>query len=90
MALAAFMQDLASFLLTRGPFAWLGMGWEQCTSFYPHPDELNEDFGEPLTDDCREVGDTEVFVRNWTKADVSVDCRDFSAEVRLHDGRVLR
>jgi hypothetical protein len=26
------MQDLASFLVVRGPYAWLGYGWQGCTN----------------------------------------------------------
>ena len=28
------MQDLASFLLTRGPYSWLGWGWKGCSQQY--------------------------------------------------------
>jgi hypothetical protein len=30
-----FMQDLATFLLVRGPFAWLGYGWNGCLNDKP-------------------------------------------------------
>jgi len=52
------MQDLASFLLVRGRYAWLGYGWQGCTNGDTHSasgsgygkwgTELDEDYGEPL------------------------------------------
>jgi len=52
------MQDLASFLLVRGPYAWLGYGWQGCTNGDTHSasgsgygkwgTEMDEDYGEPL------------------------------------------
>ena len=41
--LAALKQDLANFLLVRGPFAWLGHGWMGCSKQYPFPPEFNLD-----------------------------------------------
>jgi hypothetical protein len=38
-------QDLANFLLIRGPFAWLGHGWKGCSKNYPFPPEFNLDYG---------------------------------------------
>eukprot|EP00729_Bicosta_minor_P019204 gene19204-1135_t len=40
-----FNQDLANFLLIRGPFAWLGHGWKGCSQDYPFAPELNLDYG---------------------------------------------
>jgi hypothetical protein len=55
---AAYMQDLASFLLVRGRYAWLGYGWQGCTNGDTHSasgsgygkwgTEMDEDYGEPL------------------------------------------
>ena len=33
-------QDLASFLLVRGPYAWLGHGWVGCDREYHFPPEF--------------------------------------------------
>ena len=41
--LTALQQDLANFLLIRGPFAWLGHGWSGCSKDYPFPKEFNLD-----------------------------------------------
>ena len=56
---------------------------------YHYPDELNEDFGVPLTEYCQEVASTAVFTRKWSKATVSVDCNTLSAKIAMADGRVL-
>ena len=48
-------QDLANFLLIRGPFAWLGHGWKGCSKDYPFPPEFNLDYGEPVDKVCKET-----------------------------------
>ena len=52
--LTEWQQDLANFLLIRGPFAWLGHGWLGCSKTYQYPDMLNWDYGVP-TGLCRET-----------------------------------
>jgi len=54
LKLLEFEQDLANFLLVRGPYAVLGHGWLGCSNIYTFPDALNLDFGEP-TDFCHET-----------------------------------
>ena len=86
--------DLASFMLVRGDYAWLGYSWLGCTSDatpghgggpagrYTSPDEMPElalDFGAPtapLTE-----GPAGVFVRDWSKATVSMDCNTFTPSI---------
>jgi hypothetical protein len=70
-------EDLASFLLIRGPFAWLGHGWISCDHEYPYPPEFNLDYGEPV-DLCSESAPgSGVFTRKWTKAHIQMDCNTF-------------
>ena len=38
--------------------------------------------GEPVGD-CAEIGESEVFARRWSKANVSLDCRSFTASVDM-------
>ena len=81
--LPAFLQDLATFMLVRGPFAWLGYGWLGCGDDprgscshgrYVRPAELDADFGEPVGH-CQETKPgSGVFRREWTKARVQMDC----------------
>ena len=39
------VQDIANFLLVRGPHAWLGHGWSGCSKVYERPKELDGDYG---------------------------------------------
>jgi len=81
-ATIAAEQYTASFLLTRGPFAWIGYGWRNPgTSFYPRPSQWDEDFGVPL-EACSEAS-TGIFQRKWSKASVDWDCH-------LGTGRIHR
>ena len=74
-------------------YAWLGCiqpngfvqgnapGWEG----YPRPAELDVDYGVPLDADCREISAASgVFTRKWSKADVSMDCNDYTATITPH------
>ena len=79
-------QDLANFLLIRGPFAWLGHGWHGCSKDYPFPKELNLDYGEPTNggEVCKETGaGTGIFTREWTKASVTMDCNKWEGTVTM-------
>jgi hypothetical protein len=81
------VMDVAYFLLTRGPYAWIAggpmLGWHMShwwtanktrrISFHDlRLPEFNEDFGEP-TCTCSQTAPG-VFQRDWTKASVTVDC----------------
>ncbi len=81
--------DIASFMLVRGPYAWLGYGWLGCTSNevpgfggqfpYTLPSEiprLNVDYGTPLGP-LQETSDG-VFTRQWTNAIISMDCNTYT------------
>merc|ERR1711974_412699 len=93
-------QDVAFFLLARGPYAWLGWGvWGMTWPFNPEPAHgelpplphgvprpalLEKDFGEP-TGICHETSPgSHVFVRKWTRATISLDCNTFSAQLGSH------
>lgn len=90
-------QDLAYFLLARGPYAWLGWGkwgmdwpslscWsQQCDDDHivPLPAQLTAgglDVGEPLGI-CTELGSSGVFVRNYSKVQVQLDCGQFVGKI---------
>ena len=77
----AFEQDLATFLLTRGPYAWLGSGWIGCDREYPYPPELAADYGEPAGV-CRETAPG-IFEREWTKASVKMDCPNWQGTITM-------
>ena len=88
-------QDLASFLLVRGPYAWLGYSWLGCSSgaeppgaggqAYELPDALNVDYGEPVGL-CQSQGQgSSVFTRTWTKATVSFDCNTLRGDIVMRE-----
>lgn len=79
------LQDIANFLLTRGPYAWLGHGWLGCSRTYQVPEQINWDFGEP-TGMCAETApNSGVFRRDWTKATVQMDCNTWTPSIVLKE-----
>eukprot|EP01088_Endostelium_zonatum_P009664 TRINITY_DN2294_c0_g1_i1.p1 TRINITY_DN2294_c0_g1~~TRINITY_DN2294_c0_g1_i1.p1 ORF type:complete len:424 (+),score=76.26 TRINITY_DN2294_c0_g1_i1:67-1338(+) len=77
--LEQFEQDLANFLLIRGPYAALGHGWLGCSLKYERPAALDSDFGHP-EGLCHEVSNG-VFRRKWTKATVEMNCNNWKATI---------
>ena len=91
-SLPQLKQDLAFFLLARGPFAWLGWGvWGMTWPFNPEPAhgelpplphgvprpvEFDQDYGAPQ-ELCSESAPG-VFERKWSKATVKLDCNTFT------------
>jgi hypothetical protein len=88
-------QDLAFFLLARGPYAYAGYGlWGMTWPFNPEqrhgslpplpngvplPKEFYFDYGGPH-EICSEVSDG-VFQREWSRASVQLDCNNFAARI---------
>jgi hypothetical protein len=73
-------QDVAAFLLTRGPYAYMGYGWTGCANEdtpFTQPPALTTEYGSP-TSTCREISPN-VFQRDFAKATVSLNCTDFTA-----------
>jgi hypothetical protein len=77
-----FAVDLASFLLVRGPYAWLGYNWEGCNVEYEFPEPLTFDYGVP-TGVCQETvpGQSGIFIREWTKANITINCNTFDFDI---------
>jgi hypothetical protein len=87
--------DVAYFLLTRGPFAWIAggqmLGWRMSHWFAANKSrrtnfqndlrapEFNGDYGVP-TDNCTQTTPG-VYVRHWTKATVAVDCNTMKGSI---------
>ena len=82
---ADFQNDLANFLLIRCEYAWLGYGWlYPCLPhWYNRQDEMDLDPGLPLDKVCYETvpGESQVFVRRYTHANVTMDCNDWTGSV---------
>ena len=89
-----FTQDLSTFLLIRGPFAWLGFNWNGC-SYGPNPpggrynqswtfpDALNLDYGIPESTCLENSQNSNLFERNYTRAFVSFDCLTWIGSISL-------
>merc|ERR1712146_257038 len=81
-------QDLATFLLARGPHAWIGHAWIGCASAgnraedkYPRPASLDADYGEPQGLCTETATNSGVFQRQWTKAMITLDCNSWEADI---------
>lgn len=91
--LPAFNEDLATFLMVRGPYAWLGYGWVGCSSgseppggsghCYEFPEALNLDYGVPVNN-CSEWNGSGVFSRNYTNSFVTFDCNTWKGNVTVY------
>lgn len=75
-------QDLAMFLLSRGPYALFGYGWCGCASSsrpFTRPASLDKDYGEPLNFCSETAPGSQVWTRNYTKLNLAIDCSSFTA-----------
>jgi hypothetical protein len=77
------IQHLASFLLIRGPYAWIGWAWLGCGNFPYRPTELDVDYGVPLGTCKKLEGEDGVFVREYTKSSIRVECKKWEASIIL-------
>ena len=80
--LPAVNEDLAAFLIARGPYAFLGYGWIGCTTDYEFPDAWTLDYGEPLTSYFNETAPS-VYSREYTKATATFDCNTWVGNVTM-------
>ena len=76
-------QDLANFLLIRGPYGYLGHGWLGCSQTYEYPDALNADYGEPLGLCTETAAGSGIFAREWSKATVQMDCNTWTPTITM-------
>ena len=75
-------QDLAMFLLARGPYAFFGYGWSGCISAshpFTRPPSIEREYGAPLNNCSQTAPGSGVWTRNFTHADVAIDCKSFEA-----------
>ena len=75
-------QDIAMFLLSRGPYAYFGYGWSGCISSsapFTRPALLDIDVGEPLGFCAETAPQSGVWRREYTRYSIQVDCSDFTS-----------
>jgi len=85
--------DVASFMLIRGDYSWLGYAWLGCTSNsvpghgsarYTSPTELpilQVDYGTPTGMLIETSSGSGIFTRDWTKATVQLDCNTYTSSI---------
>lgn len=80
-------QDLAAFLLMRGPHAWIGWGqWGMLWptnpdgSGLPFPPQMTAEYGKALNASCAVVNAT-AFSRTYERATVTLDCASWTATI---------
>ena len=82
--LPAVAQDVAAFLVLRGPYAWIGSGWIGCIEDYAFPAELDQDYGVPLRPYFNETAPgSGVFTRAWSKATATFSCPTWTGTVTM-------
>ena len=87
--------DVATFMLVRGDYAWLGYSWLGCTGTsvpgfggaapYTSPVDipaLLQDYGVPVGPYTETLPG--VFQREWTKGSVSMDCNTYTPQFVLY------
>ena len=77
------VQDIANFLLVRGPYAFLGHGWLGCSQQYQFPDALNADYGVPAGLCAETAPNSSVFTRDFSKSTVTMDCNAWKPTITM-------
>lgn len=100
-SLTNFELDLALFLASRQEYWWLGYTWQGCGcgweygknmpcggEVYQRPPILDKDFGTPLGS-CEETSPgSGVYVREWSKSTVTVDCNAYNSSIAFKSSPV--
>lgn len=76
------MEDLATFLLVRGAYGWLGAGWAGCNAYPAFYPGFEQDYGVPMESSYKETT-SGVFERQWTQAQVSFNCNTHKATITM-------
>lgn len=88
-ALANATQYTSEFLLSRGPFAWIGYSWLGCGGTdWPRPDLWDVDFGDPSAPCAESSAGTGVFRRDYAHATVEWDCTLGKGQITMKNGTV--
>ena len=74
-------QDVANFLLLRGPYAYLSAGFSSCShNIGWNSTLLDADYGEPIDEICQET-ELNVFTRRWSRATISMNCSSWAPTI---------
>jgi hypothetical protein len=79
--LLQFSEDLAYFMLVRGPWAWIGYSWDFCAAHHTMPPELFLDYGDPVNT-CEQTTPG-VFVRVFEHAVAAFDTNTYKGAVTM-------
>ena len=60
------------------------LGWSGCSKVYERPAALDVDYGVPMDKVCKET-EPNVFVREWTKATVTVNCNTWKNTIVMKE-----
>jgi len=77
-------QDLAAFLLSRGPYAYFGYGWTGCADAshpFDRPAALDADYGVPQGFCAQTAPGSGVWTREYSKATITLDCGRWEATI---------
>ena len=80
--LLQFDEDLAYFMLVRGPWAWLGYSWTFCAAHYTMPPALFAEYGIPVNT-CY-ASAPGIYHRDFTKGSASFDANTYTGWVTTH------
>lgn len=61
-------EDIANFLLVRGPYAYIGTGWSGCGKVFEYPPQFNLDVGDAQGLCAETAPGSGVFKREYTRA----------------------
>merc|ERR1712139_91679 len=74
-------QGIASFLIARGPYWWMGWGFAGCDIYHPYDPLWDIDPGEPLSNCTEETPG--IFSRSFQKGSAKLDCNQWTAELNF-------
>jgi hypothetical protein len=64
------------------PYTVLTIHWTGCSRHYEYPaKQFNADYGEPLGQATETAKDSGVFVREWSRVTVQMDCNTYTPKI---------
>jgi hypothetical protein len=81
--LLQFEEDLAFFQLVRGPWSFIGFGWEWCAVNYTLPDGLFVDYGDPVGTCSETSTGSGIFVRDFANSKAQFDTNTYTGSITM-------